>query len=149
MKALKLPDGIISGKHVCEWVCAKTGTRYLDGVGLGLVKNGKIIAAAMYDHYLNNSIQIHIVIEGKLTREAIFVAFDYPFRQLKVKKLIGVIDSTNAPSLKYTEHIGFIKEAEIKDAGFHGNLWIYTMTPDQCKYLGENYGRLAKSTTTA
>jgi RimJ/RimL family protein N-acetyltransferase len=55
--------------------------------------------------------------------------------QLKVNKIIGVVDSTNLDALKFDRHIGFKDEAIIKDAGKHGDLVILSMTKNNCKYL--------------
>ena len=134
--AYSRPTGIVVGQDACDFVCRKTDTISRGGVGVGLKRNGIIVAAAMFDHYLGNSIQIHIAIDGPLTRECPFVAFDYPFRQAQVKKLLAHIDSTNEKSIHFAERTGFTKEACIQDGGRYADLLIYSMTKEQCRYLG-------------
>ena len=70
-----------------------------------------------------------------MTREWFNVLFGYAFNQLKVKKIMGVVDSTNIKALQFDAHIGFVEEATIKDAGKHGDLIILTMTRQQCRFL--------------
>ena len=129
---------IVVGEHVCFWTADKTGGTYYagSGQGIGLEKDGVLIAGVLYDNCTGRSIQMHVAGVGNwLSREYLRVCFDYPFRQLGVKKLIGLVDSTNTPALKFDKHLGFVEEAVIRDAGKYGDLHILTMTRDQCRYL--------------
>ena len=92
----------------------------------------------LFDLYNGKSACMHVAaLPGKrwMTREYLKVCFDYPFRQLKLKKLIGLVDSTNADALRFNAHLGFVTEAVVADAGRHGDLHILTMTPAQCRFL--------------
>jgi RimJ/RimL family protein N-acetyltransferase len=130
---------ITIGEHVCLWVAEQIGHKYFSGSGqgIGIEKNGEIICGIIFDNHHQNSIQMHIALKEKekMTREFFYVWFGYAFNQLKVKKIIGVIDSTNIKVLKFGTHIGFIEEATIKDAGKHCDLIILTMTRQQCRFL--------------
>jgi len=132
---------IVIGEEVCKWVCSKTDNEYYAGYGqgIGIQKEGEIVCGVMFDGYNGSSIQIHVALDpnGRMTREWLYVLFDYAFRQLKVKKLIGIVDSTNEAALRFDKHIGFSEEHVIKDAGKYGDLCILSMTPSQCKFLKE------------
>lgn len=121
------------------WVCERTKGLFspVDSAAFGLIRNGQIIAGVLFDMYNKSSIAMHVAGEGKrwLTREFLRVCFDYPFRQLAVKKIIGLVDSSNSQARKFDEHLGFIHEATIADASPHGDLMIYTMTKEQCRFL--------------
>lgn len=80
---------------------------------------------------------MHVAGEGKrwMTKEYLRVCFDYPLNQLKVKKILGLVDSTNMDARKFDEHLGFELEACIKGAGPKGDLLIYSMTAEQCRFL--------------
>lgn len=133
--------------RVGPWVCDRTGGAYYPGAGaaIGLEKNGELIAGVFYDNYNGRSICMHVAAVGKnwLNREYLFVCFDYPFRQLKVNKILGFVDSTNHDALKFDKHLGFEIETVIKDAGPHGDLIILSMTNENCRWLN---GRKKQST---
>ena len=133
---------IVFGEDVCQWVTDRTGGKYYggSGQGIGLVKDGQLIAGVMYDNYNIQSVQMHVAaMPGRrwMTREYLRLCFVYPFGQLAVKKIIGLVDSTNADALRFDKHLGFVEEAVIREAGKYGDLHILTMTRQQCRFLGD------------
>lgn len=130
---------IVIGEEVCRWVADKTDDTYYpnSGVGIGIEKEGRITAGVLFNGYCGQSIQIHVAKEpdAYINREWLFVLFDYAFRQLKVNKIIGIVDSTNTVALRFDKHIGFVQEHVIKGAGKYGDMHILTMTRDQCRFL--------------
>lgn len=81
---------------------------------------------------------LHIATDGSkkwMNRDYLWYVFYYPFVQLGVKKIIAPVESTNKVCSSFVEHIGFKLEATLKDAAPKGDLLVYTMTPDQCKWL--------------
>ena len=143
---------VFDANRVGQWVCERTGGTYFEGSGqgIGLEKNGELIAGVVFDDYNHRSVRMHVAAIGKrwMNYAYLWTCFDYPFNQLKVNKIIGLVDSTNADARKFDEHIGFNLEAVIPDAGREGDLLIYTMTRQQCRWLGERHGR-EKFTTTS
>jgi RimJ/RimL family protein N-acetyltransferase len=69
-------------------------------------------------------------------REYLWFVFYFPFIQLGVTKIIAPVESGNLACRRFIEHIGFILEATLKDCAPKGDLLIYTMRKDQCKWLG-------------
>lgn len=130
---------IVFGDYVCHWVSAMTGGEYHGGGrGIGLEKNGDLVAGVLYDNFNGKSICMHVAGVGSwLNREYLKVCFDYPFNRLKVVKLIGIVDGGNHKSMRFVRHLGFVQEAIIKDAGRSMDLHIWTMTREQCRYIGE------------
>ena len=126
-----------------QWLCQKTGGKYVPGSEqyIGLETDGKIVAVAGYADYNGASIRVHLAVDGKITPEFLKFGFQYPFEQLKVKKLIGLVSSANKKALKLDKHFGYVEEAVIKDAVPDGDLHILTMTKDQCRFLnGAHHG---------
>ena len=109
-----------------------------------LDEDGTPLWAAIYDHYEpSGSIQIHIAIDNPktVTRQAIKQVFEYPFYQLGVKKVIGIVNSENTQALSFDLRLGFQIEHVIKDAYDRGDMYILSMTPEQCRWIrGKNYG---------
>ena len=70
-----------------------------------------------------------------MNREFLWFCFYYPFEQLRVNKILGLVESTNLEAQRLNEHLGFTLEATLKDAAPKGDLLIYSMKRDQCKWL--------------
>jgi hypothetical protein len=70
-----------------------------------------------------------------MNREYLWYCFHYPFEELKVHKILGLVESDNLEAQKLDEHLGFTLEATLKSAAPKGDLLIYSMTRDQCKWL--------------
>ena len=132
---------IVIGEPVCFWTAEQTGGRYFagSGQGIGWEKDGRLVAGVLYDNFNGRSVQMHVAAIGHqwLVRKYLRTCFDYPFNQLKVLKVVGLVDSTNTDALRFDFHLGFKEEAVIKDAGKHGDLHVLTMTRDQCRFLGD------------
>ena len=130
---------IVFGERVCYWTAQRTGGTYYaqSGQGIGLEVDGELTAGVLYDNHTEQSVQMHVAGVGKrwMTKAYLRTCFDYPFNQLKVKKVVGIVDSTNADALRFDRHLGFVDEAVIKDAGRLGDLHILTMTRQQCRFL--------------
>lgn len=123
------------------FVCGLNGVAYVKGqyTAIGNIRNGQLTGGALYEHYTGpaGSVQIHVGGLGNwLNANFLFFAFDYPFNQLKVSKLLGLVDSSNVAAIRFDEHIGFHKEHTIAGAGRDGSdLIVYSMTRDQCRWL--------------
>lgn len=115
------------------------GGKWLPGRGviIGLWDN-RPLAACLYEAYNGASIMLHIATDGSrqwMNREYLWFVFFYAFEQQKACKILAPVESSNSRCLKFIEHIGFVLEATLKDAAPDGDLLIYTMRKDQCKWL--------------
>ena len=123
------------------WFAEKMGIKWIAGqaqyIGLFDTDLNQPIASCMYEGFNGRSVRVHLATEGPnwLNREYLWFCFYYPFEQLKVTKLIALIESNNLKSVKWTKHCGYQLEATLKDAGQDADLLIYTMTKEQCKWL--------------
>jgi len=135
---------IVDTQRVGEWVCARTGGKLelSTSQAIGFETDGVLTAGVLYDMFNGRSICMHVAIEKPVTRNYTRTCFDYPFNQLKVNKVLGLVDSTNAAALRFDKHLGFVEEARIEGAGKTGDLVILTMTRQQCRWIKEaSHGR--------
>lgn len=106
---------------------------------LGQVNDkGEVLWAAIFEEYHpRGSIRIHIAVGNPkfVTRRAISEVFEYPFYQLGVKKVIGIVDSANTAALAFDMRLGFKIEAVVKEAYDMGDMYILSMTREQCHWL--------------
>ena len=138
--------------EVGHWVAARNFQMYFEAnsQSIGLEKDGEIVAGVIYDGWNKKSIVCHIAATESLTATFLAKVFDYSFRQLQVHKMIATVSSKNFKSIRLVTHMGFKEEAKIKDAHPLGDIVIFTMTKEDCKFLGEKYvKRLTVRTSTA
>lgn len=127
--------------RVGTWVMAQNDAVWLPGQGncIGVEDSaGRLIAGIAFDNYNVASTQIHVAaLPGKnwISKELLWQVFSYPFHRLQVKKLIGLVGSTNEEALRFDLSLGFQLEATLKDAYPDGDLLILSMTQDQCRWL--------------
>lgn len=127
---------------VGPWVAEKTGGQWGEGRGqaIGKVVNGKLIAGVLYEDYNKANIFCHIAGEGNWAdRRFLAMIFDYPFTQLKVRRMTAPICATNTKSRRLVEHMGFQLESRLEQATLDSDLLIYRLFKDECKYLKGKY----------
>ncbi len=140
---------IVTGDWVCQWVTERTGGTYFEGSGqgIGLLRGDVLVAGVLFDAFNGRSVQMHVASDGTrawMTRAYLAVCFDYPFNQLRVKKIVGLVDSENADAIRFDTALGFAHEATLTDAGRNGDLLLLTMTRDQCRFLEPRYAKNLK-----
>lgn len=129
---------LVSGDYVGQWVCERTGGTWspVDAFALGWMRDGKLVAGVIFDHYNRASLAMHVAGEGHwFSREFARRCFEHAFEGLKVKKVLGFVPEGNLKARKFDEHLGFKEETRIKDATRDGDLIIYSMTKDECRWL--------------
>ena len=102
---------------------------------IGYELNGKIVSVSAWTHYTGKSIQMHIFVKKNCFTEFLKKSASYAFDTLKVKKVIGLVDTGNNKCMNLAIKAGFKKEYTIKDAGKIKDLAIFSMTRAQCVYV--------------
>jgi RimJ/RimL family protein N-acetyltransferase len=124
---------------VGPWVMKRAGGSWFSGnVAIGLWEDRELLAGVAFDSFNHASVCMHVAaVPGKrwLNKAYLRTCFDYPFKQLGVNKILGLVSSSNLEAQAFDEHLGFVLEATLKDAHPSGDLLIYTMTQDQCPWL--------------
>jgi len=136
-----MAGNIVSGLEIGHWVATKMGgVLQPNSQSIGLVVDGKIVAGVIYEGWNQRSIVCHIAIEGRVTKGFMNAVCGYAFHTCGVHKVIGPIPSDNEKAIKNAIRIGFVEEARIKDAAPNGDIVLFTITKDRCRYLGEKHG---------
>lgn len=123
------------------WICNQLGTTWFPGRGvtIGLWDSDRgPLACCLFESFNGASVLVHIAaVEGRqwCNREFLWFCSYYPFEQLGARKVLAPVESTNLRSIKWTEHFGFELESTLKEAAPKGDLLIYSMMRDQCKWL--------------
>lgn len=116
-----------SQQELKKWIEQKNKANYSNDRYLGLAINGIISICCAYEIY-RDTVFAHIATEIKIPKCFLKVMFDYPFNQLKSKRLIALIDKDNEKASKLVEHMGFnlIDKQDTK---------IYEMKKEQCRFI--------------
>jgi RimJ/RimL family protein N-acetyltransferase len=132
---------IVSGPEVGLWVAGKMNGSFSSATGtaIGLERDGSLVAGVMYENWNQQSVTAHMAITGQLTRSFLGAIFRYAFEKCGVHKVILPISSGNAKSNKFAQKLGFIEEARIRDAAPDGDIVIFCLAKNECKYLGKEY----------
>ena len=128
---------IVSGPHVVEWVAKRLKATYNQPQGIGLDKDGHLVAGVVFDEFNGANINIAVASDGSrkwLTRSFLWAVFDYAFHVCKVKRVTALIAETNEESQRFCSHVGFTHEATLKDAHVDGDILIYRLFREACKW---------------
>ena len=114
-------------------------------IAIGQKIDDEMIIGVVYDDYTGASISIHSRCDNprKVSRQFYWTIFDYPFNVAKVKRLTGLVSTSNLKAQRLNEHLGFEREAVLKDYLPDGDAIIYIMRPENCRFLklGERYAK--------
>ena len=108
-------------------------------VGIGLEKDGKLVAGVVFNLYTGSSICMHVAAEPGcrwMTRDFLFRCFAYPFIQLQCNRITGLVRIDNLAAQRFDEHLGFVREGVIRKGTTDGTDFIlYGMLKEECRWL--------------
>lgn len=127
-------------ERVGQWMAARGAAVYRPGSAcIGLERRGELVAGTLYDYCNGASVFANIAIAGPITKTWLWYIFYYPFVQLGVNTLIGLIEPQNVKSQQLATHFGFTELTGIPDGAPHGDLLMYVMQREQCRFLKGRY----------
>lgn len=104
------------------------------------LKGGERQCVLVYNCYVHPDICIHVAAApGRrwMTREMLWMAFDYPFNQLECERVTGLVPESNKAAIRLDEHLGFKYEGTKRRAWKNGESLIYFgMLREECRWLG-------------
>jgi RimJ/RimL family protein N-acetyltransferase len=134
----------LDAERVGPWVCDRAGGSWVRGRGtaIGKLSDGELVAGVLYEDFTGANIVCHIAGVGNwATRHFLAVIFDYPFQQMKVRRITVPVDSVNNRSIRLVERMGFSLESVLREATPSGDMLIYRMFRDECKFLRGRYAQ--------
>ena len=129
---------LLIGQRVTDWVAERVqGDFGRKTVGIGWLRPSGIVAGVVYEDWNGANVVCHIAGEGAnwLNREYLWTIFDYPFNQLRAKRITVYVSQGNEKSLKFVKHLGFRLEAKLEDASPTGCLHVFRMRRDECRWI--------------
>ena len=137
---------LVIGKSVVEWVAAQTAEfgNFGTDVGIGWEKDGRLVAGVAYANWNGVNVECHIASDRSkrwLTRRFLWTIFDYPFNQLGAARITVCVGQGNRDSTRFVQHLGFILEARLRAAHPTGDLLIFCMKRQDCRFIQKRIHR--------
>lgn len=135
------------------WAQERIGTPFpfRDFTALTLIESPRIVATVLYCNWNGANVEMHVASDGTrqwMTRSYLRVVFAYPFEQLQVRRVSGVVAESNVDAVNFDFALGFKLEGRMRQAATDGSdLLILGMLRSECRFLsgGRNGKRIITS----
>ena len=136
----------INDVHATKLIAAASHVQFVPTIHHSIAcydSNDRLAGGNLYTDYwgVSGSCQIHTACFNRraVSKAMMFLAFHYPFEQLKVKKLFGFVAENNVSSRNFCLKLGFKIEYMTDDVfsfpnGVNG-MYLMSMTRDECRWL--------------
>jgi len=98
---------------------------------------GKLLGGVVFYDYTGRSISMHVAGFDPhwISRDMLFVTFDYPFVQLKCASIFCQLRSSNLKVLEFVKKIGFKREVVIPEVFPDGDMIVGRLRAEECRWL--------------
>lgn len=126
--------------RLLPWAQDRIGVAFRrDAYTLGLEKGGELVAVVVFDNFSECDCNMHIASDGTkswMNKSLLLAAFAYPFAQLGLLRLTGMVPADNADALAFDENIGFVREGYHPKAGPGGkDLISLGLMRENCRFI--------------
>lgn len=104
---------------------------------IAAVEHYQTLGVVVFDAFTPHDCAMHIVIEDKrcVTRRILKQVFDYPFNQLGLRRVTGLVPESNVAALAFDYRLGFVQEGRKKWGMGDEDEIILGMTKEHCRWL--------------
>ncbi|NTE96678.1 GNAT family N-acetyltransferase [Agrobacterium tumefaciens] len=113
-----------------------------DTVAIGLEVEGDVRAVVYFNDFTTTNCNMHVVtrMRGKwLSRGFLAAAFMYPFAQVGLRRVTGLVNSRNMDALTLNLKLGFQVEGRMIEAAEDGDMVVLGMLRRNCIWIPEEY----------
>lgn len=126
------------------WAAEKIGVgRFRDDAkAIGIMSGDQIRGVAVFDTFSECDCNIHVASDGSarwMTREFLVHVFSYPFIQLGLRRVTGIVPASNERALRFDLKLGFTREGYCPKALPNDDVVILGMTRDRCRFIPPEY----------
>jgi len=120
-----------------DWLASRIGISWsTDFRALGRVVDDKLIGVVGYNAFTETSCQMHMAGDkGWMTHEFVCRMFRYPFVEMGLLVVIGVVEGNNTHALQLYERLGTRSVVVIPDAHPNGGLHLVQMRREWCRWI--------------
>lgn len=102
------------------------------------MQGSSVLAGVVFNNFNATNCTVHIAIKKrtKLLIPLFRAVCDYAFRQCKLKRITGMVPTSEPEVIEFDKHLGFREEFVMKDAAEGADMQVLVMTPaDAAKWL--------------
>ena len=113
-----------------------------DAYTIGLERDGELVAVVVFDSFSDVDCNMHIASDGTarwMTKELLLAAFAYPFVQLRLNRVTGMVPAKNADALAFDEHLGFVREGYHRKAMPDDDIVSLGLLRENCRFIPKEY----------
>ena len=130
---------IVRDSRVLEFVQSHVGVCHNPCTVVGLERDGRIIAGALYEKFNGHNVIFHGASDGSkkwATRGFIRELCRHPFVNMGAPRMSTPVASSNEAAIRFDLAMGFEEECRQKSAAHDGSdlVWL-VMWKDKCKWL--------------
>lgn len=129
---------LINDPRIPQFIASSVGSTDTQCYGsVALEVDGEIQAAASFDNFNGVNAFLHFTNSKTriVPRDFLKLVFGYAFKELKLKRLSAAFSSKNRVVCRLGEICGFKFEAVLKGAAPDGDLVIYKLTRETCRFI--------------
>lgn len=139
--------------YLKEWTAKKIGiTGFGPSTAIGVQRNGKIIAAAVYHDFRDGQIEASLAANSQswASRSVLHAMFAYPFLQVGANRLLVTCNESNSKAMKMNRQLGFTQEGRLRQLYAPHDAIIWGMLMAECKWIkGSKNGQISTGTAAS
>lgn len=129
-------------ERLLPWAQERIGTGPFrrDAFTMGLEKDGELVAVVVFDNFSVVDCNMHIASDGSrnwMNKELLLSAFAYPFVQLKLNRVTGLVPAKKPEVVEFDQHLGFKIEGYCHKALPDDDIIILGMLRSSCRFITE------------
>lgn len=105
--------------------------------------DGTLTGAVVYERFSECDCNIHVASDGSsrwMTRAFLAAVFAYPFIQLGLRRVTGLVPASNHAAMRLNQHLGFEIEGYCDHAMPADDIVVMGMTRVRCRYIKKKEG---------
>lgn len=109
-----------------------------DAHTIGLERDGELVAVVVFDGFSECDCNMHLASDGTgkwMNKAILAAAFAYPFIQLRLNRVTGLVPSSNEKALALNEHLGFIREGLCRKALPNDDMIVMGLLRENCRWV--------------
>lgn len=125
-----------SPREIGDWVYAHGGGYSEPGTytAIGYTQRGELVAGVTFANSNGKHCLVNLALTGgTLPRPLLAAALFYVFHQLTLRRVTFIIEQDNIRSQNLVTRLGSKREATLREAGKTGDLFIYSLFPEDCQ----------------
>lgn len=122
-------------REIGEWVYAHGGGYSEPGTytAIGYTQHGELVGGCTFSDSNGKHCLVNLALrDGILPRPLLTASLWYVFVQLTLRRVTFIIEQDNIRSQNLVTRLGAKREATLREAGRSGDLFIYSLFPEDC-----------------